>query len=155
MSIQLHVETPTHEKVVKSIQAQSPTQAQLLSIVFEIAGVAEQQILNYMQSHFRTGATMSSIRRRIVYANALGVAVAVGSQTRGQVLRWLDLGRGEVRPLRRRFLRYLLHPSGVVMFSKYSRATQASNIMRIAALEAVAASDSIVKRSMSNPAYAV
>ncbi|MFA5307147.1 MAG: hypothetical protein WC365_06900 [Candidatus Babeliales bacterium] len=151
MSIQLEVSTPYHAVAVQNLQMRNITPGQLESFLTEVANADMQVLLDYLSKHIVTGETIGSIRMRLLERSNDKVSVAVGTQSRGSQLRWLDRGRGEVRPVNRKFLRYIAHPSGVIIFSRYSRATQPSNIMQTAATTALAKAPEIAQRIIAMP----
>ena len=151
MSIQLEVSAPNHAVAVQAIQARNITPGQLESFLTEVANADMQVLLDYLSKHIVTGETIGSIRMRLLERSNDKVTVAVGTQTRGSQLRWLDVGRKEVRPINRKFLRWISHPSGVIIFSRYSRATQPSNIMRTAATVAMSKAPEIAQRTIAVP----
>lgn len=58
---------------------------------------ALKEILHADTKH-ATGATAASVESWELMVTAEHVRMAIGSRTRGHILRWLDRGRGEVRP---------------------------------------------------------
>ena len=151
MSIQLDVSAPYHATAVQAIQLRNITAGQLESFLTEVANADMQVLLDYLSKHVVTGETIGSIRMRLLERSNDKVSIAVGSSTRGSQLRWLDVGRKEVRPINRKFLRWISHPSGVIIFSRYSRATQPSNIMRTAATVAMSKAPEIAQRTIAVP----
>jgi hypothetical protein len=116
------VSTPNHNQVVSWISQSEPKIDQLRSIIMQLGDIAGTVIMDGIKGHIRTGATVESIQSWVVSSSGNDFALAVGSLNRGNQLRWLDKGRGEVRPVKARMLRYWL-PSGAIVFSRYSRAT--------------------------------
>jgi hypothetical protein len=148
--LQLTVEAPNGQLVASQISTAQITPRMLQTYVSEVANVHQSMLLEYLGGHIRTGQTIGSIRARIVESSADRCTVAVGSQQRGFQLRILDKGRREVRPVNRKFLRWIAHPSGVVVYSKYSRAVHGSNIMNRAAASAMSRAPEIAQRVVSS-----
>lgn len=149
--MQLEISAPYHAIAVQAVQARNVTPGQLESFLTEVANADMQVLLDYLSKHVRTGETIGSIRMRLLERSNDKVSVAVGTQTRGSQLRWLDVGRREVYPINRKFLRWIAHPSGAIVFARHARATQASGIMRQAALTAMAKAPEIMQRTIQTP----
>ncbi|MCW3994923.1 MAG: hypothetical protein NWE98_02085 [Candidatus Bathyarchaeota archaeon] len=126
---------------------------QLLSFVNEVAKIAEENILNFLGKHIRTGQTYYSVRRRLILMSDNQVSIGVGSYTRGFQLRILDKGRKEVYPVRAKKLRFLLYPSQVVIFASHSRAVPASGIMKSSSEIALARSRQIADSTLRTQTY--
>jgi hypothetical protein len=125
-------EFPNHEQVINRLDRILPYTS-FEAIIQTAAKTAEQTIKQSLNSHNRTGETSDSVTTWTITKSDQVITLAVGSQTRGNILRWLDKGRGPVKPVNRKALRWLTHPDQVVVFAKYSRATKALNIMQPAA----------------------
>ncbi len=128
------IETPNHGNVVYSVAQRQPTFATLQSVVNRLADVAGYSLLESMQGHNRTGLTVRSIEAWTVAMSTSSYAVAVGSRTRGMQLKWLDRGRGEVRPkhlTKSGELGYLkfVAKDGATIFTRYCRPTQGVGLM--------------------------
>lgn len=98
-------------------------------IMQRIAFTALENMRESMTGHNRSSLTVESLMMWPLEQSNNQVSIAVGSQSRGQILKWLDKGRGEVRPVNRRFLRWFTWPEHVAVFSRYSRATTGIGLM--------------------------
>ena len=154
MSVDIVITTPNHDNIIRGIQMVNPTVDRMDMMMQQVVRVAEESLLTFLQRHFRTGQTFSSIRQRTIEKSDVRVAINVGTTTRGAILRWLDRGRRDVYPIRAKMLRWL-SPEGIVIFSRHSRATQASGCMANAANEAMARAQGIINQSMQTPSYLV
>lgn len=135
--MEIQVSVPYHDAVKNQIATRNMSPQQLEGFLLEIGNANMQTLLDYLSKHMVTGQTFSSIQIRTLERTRDRVTIAVGTQSRGRELRFLDKGRREVRPINKRFLRWVAHPSGAIVFSRYSRATQPSNIMKTAANVAI------------------
>ena len=138
---------------MRQIQSINLTPEQLESFVTQVATVGLNVLLDYLQKHFRTGNTMSSVNMRFIERSPTRVTIGVGSQTRGHILRWLDRGRGEVYPVRAKRLRWLSWPEGIVIFARHARATQPSNIMQAMAEQAMSQAPAIAEQTLRTQRY--
>lgn len=102
-----------------------------------------------------TGATAASIESWPLSVTIDHVRYAVGSKSRGHVLRWLDRGRREVRPKRirsardprfRAALRFVIE--GQVFFRYYVRPSPPLFLMYRSAQMALSKMEEIVKRNI-------
>jgi small-conductance mechanosensitive channel len=146
--MQLEISAPYHAIAVQAVQARNVTPEQMDRFINEVANVDLQVLQDYLSKHVRTGETLNSVKIRTLERSNNKVSVAVGTQTRGSQLRWLDVGRREVYPINRKFLRWIAHPSGAIVFARHARATQASGIMRQAATTAMAKAPEIAQRTI-------
>ena len=150
------IETPNHAQVIQYIQNIAATPMQLEQIVQLMAQEALRSMREDLASHSRSGATIESLETWPVTNTATSYALAVGTQTRGRQLRWLDKGRGEVRPIhltktgKMGFLRWLSWPSHAIVFARYARATAGLNIMQKAGALAMVQSGAIVAKTLAN-----
>lgn len=149
----IQVVAPNLNQAVQQVTQNALSPQQLLSFTNEVAKVAEENILNYLAKHIRTGQTFYSIRRRLVESSPQRVSVAVGSDSRAFQLRILDKGRGEVYPIRAKRLRFTLFPSQIVIFARHSRAVPASGIMSQSAELALAKSKALADSTLRTPNY--
>jgi hypothetical protein len=138
MSLQISITVPGHEANVSNIQSTNMTAQQLYDFLYKVCMEDHRVLKAYIAQHTRTGATINSIVILVREQSGDRVVMTVGSETRGNILRFLDKGRKDVYPINRKFLRWLTFPEGVVVFSKHSRAVPPSNIMKTAANAAVA-----------------
>lgn len=150
--IGLRVSLPNHEYAVQQIRAEGLSAGQLESYTTEVAREAMELLLTYLGRHVRTGQTIGSIHMRLLESSADSVTVAMGTQSRGNQLRWLDKGRKAVYPIRRRFLRFVTFPDGALVYTKMCRATVGSDIMRSSA-EAAMLKSSAIGAKMKNQSY--
>jgi len=93
-----------------------------------------------------TGLTAASIETWLLSRTDNEVSYMVGSQVRGHILRWLDVGRGWVRPVRARALRFWIR--GQKVFAQYARPSPALNILFRSASWVWSNLDQIVKEEI-------
>ncbi len=153
LTVNILITTPNHSQAVQDVQLHDPSPDVMENVLQQVARVAEESLLNYLQGHIRTAQTMSSIRLQTTEKSLNTVSVSVGSVGRGAQLRWLDKGRGEVYPIRAKKLRWISYPEGVVVYAMHSRATQASGCMKNAGDEAIARIGSILTQTLTTPSY--
>jgi hypothetical protein len=127
-------EFPSHEQVTGKLDL-ILTKTRFETIIQTGANAALQSIKTVLSSHSRTGETLASLQVWTITNSDEAISLAIGSQKRGNILKWLDQGRGPVKPVNRKALRWLTHPDQVVIFAKYARATKALNFMSPAAIE--------------------
>jgi hypothetical protein len=146
----LRIETPDHERTLEWINERNITFAELQSVVIQMADVAGYSMIEDLGTHVRTGQTIQSIEAVPIELSETHVAYFVGSRQRGQILRWLDKGRGEVRPKHLTksgqlgYLRFLTYPEGLVIFTRYSRPTVGIGLIEKAANRAMARVSNII-----------
>jgi hypothetical protein len=131
--LNLNFDFPDHDKVsgkLDSILQQNSFEL----IVQSAANKTLEEIKTALTPHSRTGETIASVHAWEITKTNTVIKIGVGSQSRGQILKWLDQGRGPVKPVNRKCLRWLTHPDQVVVFAKYARATKALNFMQPAAI---------------------
>jgi hypothetical protein len=143
------ITAPNQQQVVTHVLEKQVTLAQLQSIILNLAEIAHSSIMFAQQGHIRTGNTSASIEIWTVDSSGNRFAVAVGSRARGNVLHWLDRGRGEVLPKTRKMLRFIAYPSGQAVFTRRSRATQGLGFMAEAAAKVQTATDDAVHRALN------
>ncbi len=147
----LRIETPNHSKTMEWIMNRNITFPQLQSMIIDMADTAGYSMLEDLGSHTRTGQTIQSIESVPVELSESRVAYFVGSRSRGQILRWLDKGRGEVRPKhltpsgKMGYLRFLTYPEGVIIFTRYSRPTIGIGLIQKAVDRAMSRVSSIIE----------
>ena len=114
--------------------------ARELSMEFERA---LKEMLHADTKH-ATGATAASVESWELMVTAEHVRMAIGSRTRGNVLRWLDRGRGWVYPKSALALRFWIE--GQKIFSMYSRPSPPLFVMYRAAQIAFSKLEEIASR---------
>lgn len=119
-------------------------------IMQRVAYSALESMRQSMQGHNRTGLTRDSLTTWGLEASPERVSVAVGSQSRGQILKWLDKGRGEVRPKNHKYLRWFTFPEHIAVFARYARATQGIELMEKAGADAMNEAPQIIQRTLSS-----
>jgi len=122
--------TPDHQEVMSWIQRRVVTVDQLERIIRKLALQAEaamKEIIHEETSPEATGLTAASIETWPRESSSVTVSYWVGSRTRGHILRWLDLGRDWVYPVRARALRFWIR--GEKVFAMYARPTQPLRIL--------------------------
>jgi len=144
MSMRLIIDVPDHQPVLQKLLATDLDTVKMGRFLGRLAGRAEESLRQSLRPHIRTGRTYASIESWFVNQTRLAATIAVGSRTRGQILYWLDRGRGEVRPVRARWLRWITR-EGIIVYAKYSRPTQPLNLMRRAALDALSQASNIIE----------
>jgi hypothetical protein len=121
----------------------------LESVMQRIAYAALDSIRAGMASHSRSGLTRDSLNTWVVSVSPDFVSVAAGTRSRGQILKWLDQGRGPVRPKTRRVLRWFSFPEHIAVFSRYARATQGTALMTKAGVDAIGQAPAIIQRTLT------
>jgi hypothetical protein len=114
-----------------------------------IAYAALDSIRAGMAAHSRSGLTRDSLNTWIVSTSPDSVSVATGTQSRGQILKWLDRGRGPVRPTTRKVLRWFTFPEHIAVFARYARATQGTALMTKAGVDAINQAPNIIARTLT------
>jgi len=149
MSMTVKIDLPDHLPALQKIAAtQTAYQVESLELIaWRIATVAEDSLRTDLASHVRTGETLASIQCWLLGKSQNEVSYAMGTRTRGMQLYWLDQGRREVRPITARSLRWI-DRNGMVVFSQYSRPTEALGIMRAAGLDALSRASAIIEEEI-------
>jgi hypothetical protein len=119
---------PDHEQVINVLNSKLNS-ADFEAIINAGAFHALESVRNVLRSHVRTGETLESVTTWKITDTPQVLSIAVGSQTRGQILKWLNNGRGPVRPKNKKCLRWLTFPDQIVVFAKYARATKPLKFM--------------------------
>ena len=145
MSFTIQINLPDHDATITKVFQQDMTGAKLEQVIQRLCQVAEASLRESLAEHTRTGATAASIMSWPVAVSDATVAYQCGSLTRGAQLYWLDMGRREVRPVTSRFLHYFTWPEQIEVFSRYSRPTMPTGLMRRAALDALSQSSAIIE----------
>ena len=148
MSFEIRITAPDHDRVLAKVEQSKITGDQLHMIVSRMCRAAEESLRGSLIEHSRTGETMASIQSWELDLSNEHVMMATGSLTRGAQLYWLDQGRREVRPVVARYLHYFTWPEQIEVFSRYSRATIGTGLMRRAALDALSQSSSIIEEQI-------
>lgn len=150
MALNVRIETPDTTKVVDGLEARNISFAQLEAIIQRVAMEALASMRDDLSSHVQTGLTIESTGITKVAQTTNMVSMFVGSQTRGAQLRWLDQGRGEVVPKHMTptgklgYLRFVLNPSGVLIFTRYARPTAGIGLIEKAASRAMSQVSNII-----------
>ena len=149
MSMTVKIDLPDHLPALQKIAAtQAAYSADSLELIaWRMATVAEDSLRTDLASHVRTGETLASIQCWLLSKSQNEVSYAMGTRTRGMQLYWLDQGRREVRPITARSLRWI-DRNGMVVFSQYSRPTEALGIMRAAGLDALSRASAIIEEEI-------
>lgn len=145
MSFTIQIDIPDHAATIEKVVQQDMKGTKLEQVIQRLAQVAEASMRESLIEHTRTGATAASIMSWPVEISDATVAYQTGSQTRGAQLYWLDQGRREVYPVASRFLHYFTFPEQIEVFSRYSRPTMPTGLMRRAALDAFSLSSAIIE----------
>ena len=155
MSMTVKIDLPDHypslQKVATITQAYAPESLEL--IAWRMARVAEDSLRTDLASHVRSGETLGSIECWLLGKSQNEASYAMGTRTRGMQLYWLDQGRREVRPKHLTktgelgWLRWV-DRNGIVVFSQYSRPTEALGIMRRAGLDALSRASAIIEEEI-------
>ena len=114
-----------------------------------IAYSALESLRGSMAAHSRSGLTRDSLNTWVVFSAPDSISVAAGTRSRGQILKWLDRGRGPVRPTTRKVLRWFTFPEHIAVFSRYARATQGTALMTKAGAEAINQAPNIIQRTLA------
>ena len=147
--MELRIETPDHEHVRSWIVSKNITFPQLQSMIIQMCDVAGYSMMEDLGSHTRTGQTIRSIEAVPVELGETRVAYFVGSRIRGNQLRWLDKGRGEVRPKhltpkgKLGYLRFITR-DGILIFTRYSRPTAGIGLINKAVTQALSRASTII-----------
>jgi len=152
--LQIRVECPNHDNAIRWVEHKNITLPQMDMIIQRLALKAEAALRSILQTEtFGTGATAGSIETWKDSMSATHVSYKVGSRMRGNILFWLDQGRGWVYPLgtgmRRLYGQRLgvlrFEKNGEIVYTMYSRPAPAKYVMMRAATVAFAELDQIVK----------
>ena len=149
MSMTVKIDLPDHLPALQKVATtQVAYQVESLELIaWRMARVAEDSLRTDLLMHVRTGETLGSIQCWLLGKSANEVSYAMGTRTRGMQLYWLDQGRREVRPITARSLRWV-DRNGMVVFSQYSRPTEALSIMRRAGLDALSRASAIIEEEI-------
>jgi len=121
----------------------------LETAMHRIAYSALESLRGSMAAHSRSGLTRDSLNTWIISSAPDSISVAAGTRSRGQILKWLDQGRGPVRPTTRKVLRWFTFPEHIAVFSRYARATQGTALMTKAGADAIDQAPQIIQRTLS------
>jgi hypothetical protein len=128
-------------------------QADFEAIMQRVAYTALESMRQSMQGHNRSSLTVESLETWLLESTPEIISIAVGTRTRGNVLHWLDKGRGEVRPKNRQSLRWFTFPEHVAVFAKYARATKGIELMAKAGATAINEVPVITQRTIEGSDY--
>jgi hypothetical protein len=164
MSFTINVQLPNHEEAMTWLAGKDIGMDKLDSIMRDISARAEgalkQKVVEAINAPSisrypklpPTGLTLSSITSWLMEQSETRISYAVGSQTRGAQLYWLDRGRGWVYP-KSRFALWIkkdraVDARGKPIFRLFARPSQAHNVMENALIEVIMQSDQIIKKWM-------
>lgn len=126
----IQVHCPDHEDCMRWIEMTKMDMNKLDRVIHRAALENEgtmKEIVHRDVSPEATGMTAASIETWLLMMTENIVSYAVGSRSRGHILRWLDRGRSWVYPVRARALRFW--KGGKKIFAMYARPSPALNIL--------------------------
>lgn len=153
-------DTPNADEVLRWISSKEVTGDKLHNIVRSLALEGESALKQILHSATRvsqrggypslppTGATAASIEAWPLQVSDEMVSYAVGSRTRGQILMWLDRGRGWVYPRKGRALWIKKGRVEPPIFRAYARPSPALYVMSRSAHLAMSKMEEILSREL-------
>jgi hypothetical protein len=141
------IQTPDTTQLISQLDTVLSAE-DLEAVMLRVAYAALESMRNSMLGHSRTGLTRNSLNSWLVSSAPGTVSVAAGTQCRGSFLRWLDVGRGAVRPKNRKVLRWFTFPEHIAVFARYARATQGTALMAKAGADAIDQAPQIIQRTL-------
>ena len=119
----VEITLPDHERIYRQI-SDLPTVSD--QVLYRTMQLYAEELAGRMRE--KTPSNLGHTRASIEVREEGPLHFGIGSYSRGHILRWLDLGRGPVRPVTKKALHFFIGDEEV--FSMYSRATEPLDIMQ-------------------------
>ena len=158
--LEVRIDLPDHAEHMRWISGKEVTGDKLHNIIRDLALEDESALKMILHSATRvsqrgaypslppTGATAASIEAWPLQVSDEVVSYAMGSRTRGHILRWLDVGRGYVYPRRARALWIKRGRVEPPIFRAFARPSPALFVMSRAMQIAMTKAEEIVRREI-------
>ena len=147
--MKISITYPNHAETIMWLDKIEIKGEKLARIVRELAMLVQAgivEILHSELSEMATGATAASIGAWETEVGYSYVSYFVGSQSRGKILRWLDLGRGWVMPTTARALVIKQGRTSIPIFRAWARPSVPLYVMWRAAEQALQHLNEIIRK---------